>query len=554
MIKRTFVSMLALVLCVIVVSFGLVTAILFHYFDRLYNEKLENEVIYISRGVELNGMEYLENLNTDNCRITWVAPDGTVIFDSASDASRMENHGQREEILEAVETGEGESMRFSDTMSQKTSYKALLLTDGSVIRASSSSDTLLHLFSQMLKPLLAVFFCTALVAALFAYKTSRKIVEPLEHMDLEHPENVKTYEELTPFLRRIEQQNRQIRAQMMELKQQQTEFSAITGNMNEGFLVMDVQQRILSYNSSALRLLGVPADMEVKNVLELNRSVNLQKAIEQALEGRHNEQLMKSEGRVYSLLANPVFGEDTVTGVIIVIMDVTEKEQRNSLRREFTANVSHELKTPLTSISGTAEILKNGLVKPEDVPYFSEMIYKEAQRLINLVSDILNLSKLEETGTDTEKVEVDLSHMAEVITEALQATAKKKNVTFKKEIEPSCKIRGVLSIVDEIVYNLCDNGIKYNVDGGTVKVTVKRQGEGVLLVVEDTGIGIPYQEQSRVFERFYRVDKSHSKAIGGTGLGLSIVKHGVHTLGGEILLESQEGVGTKISVLFQAYK
>lgn len=550
MIKRTFLSMLLLVLCVILVCFGMVTAILFHNFDRMYDIKLENEVAYISRGVELNGMEYLENLNTDNCRITWVRSDGTVIYDSEIDPGQMENHGQREEILEAFETGEGNSIRFSDTMSQKTNNRALLLEDGSVIRASSASDTLLHMFSQMMKPLLVVFFCTMAVAALFAYRTSRKIVEPLEDMDLEHPENVKTYEELTPFLRRIEQQNRQIRAQMLELKQQQMEFSAITENMNEGFLVIDIQQRILSYNSSALRLLGASNIVEAKSVLELNRNESLQNAIGLALGGKHNEQFMKTEGRVYSLLANPVFQDEIVTGVIIVIMDVTEKEQRDSLRREFTANVSHELKTPLTSISGTAEIMKGGLVKPEDIPYFSEMIYKEAQRLINLVGDILNLSKLEETGQNTEMVEVDLSHMAEVIIESLQATADKKKVVFEANIQPDCKIAGVLSIVDEIVYNLCDNAIKYNVDGGSVKVTVAKQGQDTVFVVEDTGIGIPYQEQQRVFERFYRVDKSHSKAIGGTGLGLSIVKHGVLTLGGEVQLESKEGIGTKITVIF----
>lgn len=550
MIKRTFLSMLILVLCVILVCFGTITAILFHHFEKLYDTKLENEVEYISRGVELNGMDYLENMNADNCRITWIAEDGSVIYDSMVDASQMENHGQREEIQEAFEQGQGESIRFSDTMAQKTNNLALLLSDGTVVRVSSASDTLLHMFAQVMTPLLLVLVCMLVVAGLFAYRTSRKIVAPLEDLDLEHPENVKTYEELTPFLRRIEQQNRQIRAQMMELKQQQTEFSAITENMNEGFLVLDTQQRILSYNSSALQLLGVPIDVEAKSVFEVSRSEILQTAIELALSGRHNEQLMKNEERVYSLLANPVFQEEQVTGIIIVIMDVTEKEQRNSLRREFTANVSHELKTPLTSISGTAEIMKNGMVKPEDVPYFSEMIYKEAQRMINLVGDILNLSKLEETGQFTEKVEVDLSQLTEVIVESLQQTASKKNVSFETAIDPDCKVKGILAVMDEIIYNLCDNAIKYNVDGGKVKVTVHRQGKDTILIVEDTGIGIPYQEQQRVFERFYRVDKSHSKAIGGTGLGLSIVKHGVLTLGGELQLESKEGIGTKITVRF----
>lgn len=550
MIKKTFASMVMLVICVIVICFSMVTVILFHYFDRLYDTKLLNELTYISRGVEYNGIEYLEGVSADNCRITWVAEDGSVIFDNAVDADSMENHGQREEIQEAFETGQGESVRYSDTMSQKTDNRAKLLSDGTVIRVSSASDTLLHMFAEMMKPLLVVFFWTLILAALFAYRTSRKIVEPLENLDLEHPEAVKTYDELTPFLRRIEQQNRQIRSQMQELKRQQLEFSAITENMNEGFLVVDAQQKILSYNSSALRLLGVFSDVECKNVLELNRSEVFQKNIQMALEGQHNEQTMKNEGRVYSLFANPVIQDDVVTGTIVVIMDVTEKEQRESLRREFTANVSHELKTPLTSISGTAEIMKNGLVKPEDVPYFSGMIYKEAQRLITLVGDILKLSKLEETGMSTEKIEVDLSNMAEYIIESLQPAAEKKHVTFITDIEPDCKIFGIMSIVDEIIYNLCENATKYNVDGGTVTVSVKKQETGAILVVEDTGIGIPYQEQQRVFERFYRVDKSHSKEIGGTGLGLSIVKHGVLTLGADLELESQEGVGTKITVRF----
>lgn len=550
MIKKTFATMVILVLCVIIVCFSTVTAILFHYFDRLYDDKLENELTYISRGVEYNGMDYLQDLSPANCRITWVAEDGSVIFDNAADVNSMGNHGQREEIIEALESGYGESVRYSDTMSQKTKYLATLMSDGTVIRISSASDTIIHMFAEMVRPLLAVFFCTLVAAALFAYKTSRGIVKPLEELDLEHPESVKTYDELTPFLRRIEQQNRQIRAQMQELKRQQTEFTAITENMNEGFVVVDKQRKILSYNSSALKLLSVTPDIEYKTVLELNRSEAFQKAIEIAFEGKHNEQVMRPEGGVYHIFANPVFQDGEVSGAIVVIMDVTEKEQRESLRREFSANVSHELKTPLTSISGTAEIMKNGLVKPEDIPYFSGMIYKEAQRLINLVGDIIKLSKLEESDISSQKMPVDLSYMANTIVESLQIEAEKKSVAIETDIESNCMVMGILSTVDEIVYNLCENAIKYNVDGGKVRVTVRDLESGVVLIVEDTGIGIPYQEQQRVFERFYRVDKSHSKEIGGTGLGLSIVKHGVLTLGADLQLESQEGVGTRITVRF----
>lgn len=550
MIKKTFLSMVLISFGVIVACFALVTVIFFHAFDGMYHTKLENESAYICKGIQLDGLDYLQGLDLENCRVTWVDQNGTVVYDSAVSSEVMENHKQREEIREAFETGTGESVRYSDTLSTKTSYYARLLEDGTVVRVSSSSDTLLHLFARMMKPLLLVFFGTMAVAAFFSYRTARKIVEPLEDLDLEHPEKVDTYEELTPFLRRIEQQNKQIRSQMQELKQQQEEFSAITENMNEGFLVIDTKQRILSYNSSALRLLGSSDEADPKYVMEMNRDETIQTAILDALEGTHNEQLLKVEGRVYSLLANPVFQEDQVTGVIMVVMDVTEKEQRNSLRREFTANVSHELKTPLTSISGTAEIMKGGLVKTEDIPYFADMIYKEAQRLIHLVGDILNLSKLEETGHLTERVEVDLTHLAQITAESLQPAAKKKQVTFQTDIDPNCKMQGVLSVLDEIIYNLCDNAIKYNVTGGKVSLILRNRKKEILLSVEDTGIGIPYQEQQRVFERFYRVDKSHSKAIGGTGLGLSIVKHGVLTLGGDLQLESREGVGTRITVRF----
>ncbi len=550
MIKRTFLSMLMLVLCAILACFCMVTVILFHNFDNMYDVNLDNEVKYISRGIELNGMDFLTGLNTNNCRVTWVNADGSVIYDSAVEATQMENHGMREEIQEAFLSGEGDSVRYSDTMDKKTSNKAVRIADGTVVRVSSSSDTLLHIFARLMRPLLIVFLGTMAVAVYIAFKTSRKIVEPLENLDLEHPENVKTYEELTPFLKRIEQQNKQIRAQMRELKQQQTEFAEITENMSEGFLVIDTQQRVLSYNSSALRLLRVPEDIETKNVVQICRSESIQDAIEIALEGTHNEQLMKEDGRIYSILANPVFRDEAVTGVIIVIMDVTEKEQRNSLRREFTANVSHELKTPLTSISGTAEIMKNGLIRLEDIPRFSDIIYKEAQRMINLVGDILKLSKLEETGQMMEKEDVDLSCLIESVVESLQSAAEKKRVSFVTDIQPGCTIQGIGNIVDEIVFNLCDNAIKYNKEGGTVAVSLEKQENAVCLAVKDTGIGISYQDQQRVFERFYRVDKSHSKEIGGTGLGLSIVKHGVITLGGDILLESKEGIGTKITVRF----
>ena len=408
---------------------------------------------------------------------------------------------------------------------------------------------MLRILTGMIQPIIAVIAIALIVAGILAYRLSKRIVRPLNDIDLEHPEQANTYEELSPFLRKIEVQNKQINRQIKELRRQQMEFSAITENMKEGFLIIDVKQNILSYNSSALKLLDVNGNVENENILHLNRSEDFQNAIIKSLKGEHTEQSMKFGERYYQLLANPVYQDNKVSGAIIVIMDVTEKEQREALRREFTANVSHELKTPLTSISGTAEIMANGLVKQEDIPHFANNIYKESQRLITLVGDIIKLSKLEEMDMTEQKEMVDLAEVVTSVTESLQIPASKKSISLIVQMEP-CMVWGIPSILNEIVYNLCDNAVKYNVEKGTVYVKLEKKDKRVCLTVEDTGIGIPREEQERIFERFYRVDKSHSKDIGGTGLGLSIVKHGVAYHNAELKLESEVGKGTKITILF----
>lgn len=549
MTKKTFRSMVILVLCMLAVCVGLIMGVLYNYFDKQFYRELQNEASYISEGVELNGMDYLENISSGSSRITWIDKDGTVLFDNKVDASSLENHGEREEVRQAEKYGAGSSTRYSNTRNEKTINYALRLDDDTVLRVSADSDTMLRILTGMIQPIIAVIAIALIVAGILAYRLSKRIVRPLNDIDLEHPEQANTYEELSPFLRKIEVQNKQINRQIKELRRQQMEFSAITENMKEGFLIIDVKQNILSYNSSALKLLDVNGNVENENILHLNRSEDFQNAIIKSLKGEHTEQTMKFGERYYQLLANPVYQDNKVSGAIIVIMDVTEKEQREALRREFTANVSHELKTPLTSISGTAEIMANGLVKQEDIPHFANNIYKESQRLITLVGDIIKLSKLEEMDMTEQKEMVDLAEVVTSVTESLQIPASKKSISLIVQKE-HCMVWGIPSILNEIVYNLCDNAVKYNVEKGTVYVKLEKKDKRVCLTVEDTGIGIPREEQERIFERFYRVDKSHSKDIGGTGLGLSIVKHGVAYHNAELKLESEVGKGTKITILF----
>ena len=551
--SRIFRATVSVAIFMVISCIAVIMGVLYAYFDKQYTNELSQEAVYIARGVEMQGMDYLEGLNAKTHRITWIDSDGTVLYDSVADPAQMDNHSDRVEFKEAIESSVGRSIRYSNTLSEKTIYYALRLTDGSVIRVAATQYSIWIILVGMTRPILVVLFAAFIVSAIITYHVSKRIVKPLNEIDLEHPENAVSYNEITPLLKRIAHQNREISKNMGELKRQREEFSTITENMSEGFLVVDNLAKILSHNQSALNLLGIKGNVENKNVLELNRSESFCKAIDLALNGKHNEQMMKLDDKTYHLLANPVYQESNVIGAVIIILDVSEKEERESFRREFTANVSHELKTPLTTISGTAEIMKNGLIKPEDIPHFATNIYNEAQRLITLVGDILRLSKMDENNFSSEKVEVDLKSIAQRASQAVLEEAKKRNISVNLFTE-SCVISGIPSILEEIAFNLCDNAVKYNVDGGRVDISLTKDGDKAIFSVSDTGIGISYDEQERVFERFYRVDKSHSKEIGGTGLGLSIVKHGAAIHDAKIDMHSTLGKGTTVTITFKCVK
>ncbi len=548
MTGKIFRSIIAVATAVLVACFAIIFAVLYDYLgDRLAAE-LEQQALFAAQGIEAAKETYFEGLKAEN-RITWVAANGRVLYDSAASEEQMENHADREEIKEAMETGTGSATRHSSTLGEKTIYAARRLADGSVVRVSSQQHTVVVLLWGMLQPICAVFLLSALLSGFLASRLAKRIVKPVNEIDLEHPDQGLVYEELAPLLSKIHRQNRLISNQVRELSRAQKEFSTITENMSEGLLVIDAKTELLSHNAGALRLLGVERCESGCSVLTLNRSEAFRLAVEGSLAGERCEQTLDIGGRVYQLIASPVRKEDAVAGAVLLLLDVTEKEERDTLRREFTANVSHELKTPLTSISGIAEMLANGMVKPEDVAGFGGDIYREAQRLIALVGDIIRLSQLDENSLPMEKEQVDLYELSGQVIDRLSEEAQQHKVTFALKGDPA-SIVGVRPVLEEMIYNLCDNAIKYNREGGQIIVSVLPQGEHVQLTVQDTGIGIPLEHRARVFERFYRVDKSHSKQIGGTGLGLSIVKHGAAYHNARLTLESQEGVGTTVKILF----
>ena len=547
MTAKLFRNSTAVAVSVMVLSIALFMGMLYQYFsDQLMNE-LETETWLVAQGVELNGMDYLTSLNTEN-RVTWIDKDGTVLYDSQADADAMENHADREEIQQALTGESGTARRFSTTLSQQTLYAARRLSDGTVIRMASAQQTVVTLLLSMIQPILIILALALILSAVLASQMAKRIIRPIVNLDLEHPEDCDTYEELTPLLSRIKHQNDTIQQQVIQLQQKQQEFAALTENMSEGFLLLDRQGHVLSYNNGALHQLGAHAPQEEVNALVLNRSENFRQAVDEVLSGKRSQQMLHLNGRYCQLLANPVMQGEKQVGAVMVLLDVTEQEQREDLRREFTANVSHELKTPLTSISGIAEIMQSGMVKAEDVQGFASDIYQEAQRLIALVEDIIRLSQLDEGAVNMEREDVDLYQLSLEVVKRLESAAQKNDVTIKT-MGRSVRVHGIRRVLDEMIYNLCDNAIKYNRKGGTVAVTVGPVENGVEISVEDNGIGIPAEDQDRVFERFYRVDKSHSKDISGTGLGLSIVKHGAALHDGTIHLKSAPGHGTTVTLL-----
>ena len=547
MTPRIFRNSLLVGLAAVVLSVVLFLGALYEYDEGQVYIQLAAAADYAARGVEQGGLSYLEGLDTDS-RITWVSSDGTILYDSAADPSSMENHAERTEIAEAMETGRGQSAHFSSTLLQKTLYSARRLTDGSVIRVSANQSTITTLLMGMLQPVAWIVLLVLALSGLLASRLAKRITRPINELDLDHPQRCHIYPELTPLTDRLAQQSRTIRRQMDELGARQREFAAITESMSEGFLLLDSRRAVLSSNRRAVQL-AFSAEQPPARLEAVSCRAEVCACVDAALAGAHGARGFTDGGCSYQVIANPVAADGQVTGAAVLIMDVTEREQREALRREFSANVSHELKTPLTSISGFAELMKDGLVPPEKVPEFAGDIHAEAQRLISLVGDIIRLSALDEDAPGFEAEPVELQALTAEVLEQLRPAAAAQHVTLQLDGAP-LTIQGVRQILWELVYNLCDNAIKYNVPYGSVTVILRRTAAGACLTVSDTGVGIPYAHQSRVFERFYRVDKSHSRQLGGTGLGLSIVKHAAQYHGARLTMQSAPGEGTSISVLF----
>jgi len=585
MVKRIFKNTFGLSIIILLISYGIIVGILYDYFGDQIEREMKAEAAYIAYGMEVVGKDYLEgfrvnghvngnSVETHKNRITWISEDGVVLYDSNVNETTMKDHSNRQEVQEAKEKGEGYEIRYSDTLQEQTVYYAVKLKDGSILRLSSAYNTVFSILISMLQPTVILVVVIVVLSYLLSKRMARKIVAPINNLDLVNGEMEEEYEELVPLLKRVRKQNVLIERQMDDLQTQQTKFQALTEHMREGFLVLDKKETILSYNVAAVELLGASKEMDYtgENIISFDRHRELREAVKEAIAGKRSQSMLENGERIYRIVANPIVTEDVIRdetavryapmgefvpeeqedGVIVIILDETEKEKRDQLRREFTSNVSHELKTPLTSISGIAEIIMNGIVKPEDVSGFAKNIYEEAGRLIGLVNDIIFLSRLDEETASYVVEDMNLLAMTKQVKERLQIPCKEKNVSIHI-IGEDVIMKGIPSMMEEVLYNLCDNGIKYNKQDGRVTVTIHAFEDmnvpKVSIKVTDTGIGIPQEDQERVFERFYRVDKSHSRAIGGTGLGLSIVKHVVMFHRGDIQMDSTLGVGTSITVV-----
>lgn len=548
MTKKIFQSILLVAGAVLLASLLIIMGFLYDYFGGVEENQLRDELSLAAAAVEDGGADYLSQLTADRYRLTWIAADGSVLYDTKTDAESLENHAARTEVSQALTTGTGESTRYSSTLMEKTMYYAQRLADGTVLRISISRATVGMIAVGMIQPLLIVLIVALILSGLLARRLSRRIVDPLNSPDLEHPLDNDAYEELSPLLKRIHRQHVEIQTQLRELHERTDEFTQITGSMREGLVLLDEHGDILSINAAAQALFGADAQCVGRDFLTIERSHEISAAIQAAVADGHSEVRAERAGRVYQFDISRITSDGKFLGTVILAFDITEQEFAERNRREFTANVSHELKTPLQGIIGSAELIENGMVKPDDLPRFVGHIHAEAARLVTLIDDIIRLSQLDE-GDAMPTEPVDLLAVSQEAAENLQDAAAARGVTVGVTGQPAV-IPGVRRLIYEIVYNLCDNAIKYNRDGGRVDVTVAADADGSSITVADTGIGIAPEHQGRVFERFYRVDKSHSKASGGTGLGLSIVKHAVQYHHGRIELESTPGTGTTIRVVF----
>ena len=552
MTKKIFHSILLVACTVLLACYLVILTSLNDYFTSLRKSQLKTQLSFASTAVEDEGIEYLKNVESGDYRLTLIDTDGTVLYDTGADAASMENHSDRREFQEAFLSGYGESHRYSRTLTEQTYYFAKKLSDDRVLRISTSQVTIVSLLLGMLQPLLVIAFLAILLSVFLAKRASLNLVKPLNNLDLNDPLSNDVYEELSPLLRHMAQQNKQIALQMDELSRSQNEFNAITSNMSEGLIVLNKDGVVVSLNTAARKIFEAEEDSIGKDFLTIDRTPEISRAIKETLSGKKQELEYEKNGRNYDFCINQIVEKDEVIGVLLLAIDNTEKIQAEQNRREFTANVSHELKTPLQSIIGSADLIESGLVKPEDMPRFIGHIKTDAARLVSLVSDIIRLSQLDE-NTEMNWENVDALSVAKEALEMVGPIAESRNISLTIKGEPA-PLTSVHKLLYDIIYNLCDNAVKYNKEGGFVKVNVKTAGDKVQVAVSDNGVGIAPADQSRVFERFYRVDKSHSRESGGTGLGLSIVKHAVAYLKGSISLESTLGKGTTITVSFPAEK
>ena len=552
MTKKIFHSILLVACTVLLACYLVILTSLNDYFTSLRKSQLKTQLSFASTAVEDEGIDYLKNVENGEYRLTLIDTNGTVLYDTNADAAAMENHSNRREFQEAFLSGYGESHRYSRTLTEQTYYFAKKLSDGSVLRISTSQVTVLSLLLGLLQPLLVIAFLAILLSVFLAKRAARNLVKPLNNLDLSDPLSNDVYEELSPLLRHMAQQNKQIALQMDELSRSQNEFNAITSNMSEGLIVLNKDGVVVSLNTAARKIFEAEEDSIGKDFLTIDRTPEISRAIKETLSGKKQELEYEKNGRNYDLCINKIVEKDEVIGVLLLAIDNTEKIQAEQNRREFTANVSHELKTPLQSIIGSADLIESGLVKPEDMPRFIGHIKTDAARLVSLVNDIIRLSQLDE-NTEMNRENVDALSVAKEALEMVGPIAESRNISLTIKGEPA-PLNSVHKLLYDIIYNLCDNAVKYNKEGGFVKVDVKTAGDKVQVAVSDNGVGIAPADQSRVFERFYRVDKSHSRESGGTGLGLSIVKHAVAYLKGSISLESTLGKGTTITVSFPAEK
>lgn len=547
MTSKIFRSIFITALAVLAATLVIITSFLYDYFTDNQVKQLRDELSIASAGTETSGTDYLKNVKYNNFRLTWVAGDGTVLFDSQADEGVMDNHIDREEISEAFETGTGSSSRRSATLTEKTLYEAVLLSDGTVLRISIDRKSGFVLLLGLLYPVIIIVIIAVIISAVLAHKMSQKIIEPLNKLDLDNPSENDAYEEITPLLSRIHRQNMKIDHKVSELNRRKEEFDLITKNMREGLVLLDKNRNILTINSAAINVFGTDKNCVGNEFLTIDRKNDTSSAIEKAFSDGHSEVRVQRNEREYQFDISCIETDGDTVGAVILVFDITEQADAERLRREFTANVSHELKTPLQSITGSAELIENGLVKPEDMSRFVGHIRKEATRLVTLVEDIIRLSQLDEQ-TELPKEDVSLYEIANEVCGILRNSAEKKNITLSVSGDIG-NYFGVKNLLFEIIYNLCDNGIKYTHDGGKVEIDISETEKEVTLTVSDNGAGIAPEHQARIFERFYRVDKSHSKKSGGTGLGLSIVKHSVLYHGGKISIRSGVDKGTVITVV-----